>query len=261
MADLPGPRQIYPLEVVLGCLDDQQHLDLTTPLRDLDEHEKGWQLKEFCAPLLLAIKHPTDHLQLADLKLSSLLPLALKRHPSALPLTQTSKTTNDVSKARCVLSRFPRAPQRLLTSPLNNSKLIANKGTIWDGTKDGQWATKYLVPEAHSYFHHRFPDDLTYLLQLVSDLQDIAWENFYVTTYIDTNNMIFLLKIASLGHNPDLKFARSFLRYVNLLAELVDEYEELVDAVNFGAHKLFEDSAPSVQAFFFRPTLMVTSKV
>lgn len=247
MADLPGPRQIYTLEVVFECLHDLQHLKFTTPLCDLDEHEKEWQLMEFCAPLLRAIKHPTDHFQLADLQLSSLLPLALKQHPSALPLTQTSKTTTDVSKARYVLSRFPRVPQRLFTLPLNNSNLIANKGTIWDGIKDGRW-TKYLVPEARSHFHHRLPDDPTSYLQLVSDLQDIAWENLYVTTYIDTNNMIFLLKIAFLGHTPDLEFARSFLRYVNLLAELVDKYEKLVDAVDFGAHEPFEDSAPSVQA-------------
>ena len=248
MADIRGPRQKYDLEAVHGCIGDLERLNLDTPFGKLDEHEKGWQLREFCAPLLVAIKHPTNHFQLADLQLSNLLPLALKQHPSALPLTQTSKSTTGTSKARSLLSRFPRTPQRLLALPLNNPRLIANKGTIWDGIKDGRWAMKYLIPEARSHFHERFPDDPASLLQLVSDLQEIAWENLYVTTYVDTNNMIFLLKIASLGPTPDLEFASSFLRYVNLFAELLDEYEGLVDAVNFGHHEPFEDPAPSVQA-------------
>ena len=85
-------------------------------------------------------------------------------------------------------------------------------------------------------------------MQLLEDMQDSAWDNLFVTPFIDTNNMIFMLKVADIGHQPDFAFALTFLSYVNLLGELVDMYDALVDAVKFGARQPFEDPAPSVQA-------------
>ena len=70
----------------------------------------------------------------------------------------------------------------------------------------------------------------------------------YVTTYIDTNSLVFLFKVASLGHQPDLAFATDFLRYINLLSELLDEYDCLVSVVEFGLREPLNHPAPSVQA-------------
>lgn len=70
----------------------------------------------------------------------------------------------------------------------------------------------------------------------------------YVTTYIDTNSLVFLFKVASLGHQPGLAFATDFLRYINLLSELLDEYDCLVSVVEFGLREPLNHPAPSVQA-------------
>ena len=199
MKDDREPRQIYALAVVYECIKDLLKLDLTTPMSLLDGHEKQWQLGEFCTPLIQAAKHDTDHFRLIDKNFSSLLPLALRYHPSLLSATHIPAATSDLSKAQHLLSRLPRTPQRLADLPLFNFGLRAKRGTIWDGIKDGTWAQKDLVPEARSLFNHRDPDDPNTILQLTSDIVDVAWDKMYVTSYIDTNNLVLLVKIASLS--------------------------------------------------------------
>ncbi|KAI4236642.1 MAG: hypothetical protein LQ349_002415 [Xanthoria aureola] len=131
---------------------------------------------------------------------------------------------------------------------MSNSALFAKKQTIWDGIKDGRWPTRYLVPEARSYFQSAHGDDAASVMQGLEEMQDNAWDNLFVTSFVDTNNMIFMLKIVDLGHQPNYNFALSFQAYVNLLGELVDQYGALVDAAKFGTQEIFDDLAPSVQA-------------
>ena len=242
------PHQIYPLAVVYECINNLLNLDLTTPLSLLDDHEKQWQLREFCTPLIQAAKHDTDHFRLVDKHFSSLLPSALRYHPSLLSTTHVPATTTDLSKAQHLLSRLPRTPQRLYEVPLINLGACDKRGTIWDGIKDGTWAQKYLVPEARSIFNHRDLEDPHAIQQLTSDILDVAWNNMYVTSYIDTNNLVLLVKIASLSRAPDFGFAQQFLYYINLLAALLDEYEELRSLVSFGFQEPLQDPSPSVQA-------------
>ena len=231
-------------------MGDPQHLTINVAFEGLDDFEKEWQVKEFCTGLIHAVKHPSEHLLRLNTHLAQLLPNTLKQHPSAgsTPAQTTLRSKIQASKANQLLSRFPKAPQRLFTIPLSNSGLFAKGSTIWDGIKEGRWAKKYLVPEAHSLFQTPYRDDAEAVMQLLADMQDHAWDNLSVTSYIDTNNTIFMLKVADIGHEPDFAFALTFLRYVNLLGELVDMYDALVDAVKFGVQEPFEDPAPSVQA-------------
>ena len=243
-----GPRQQFSFESVLICVEDLQHLNTESAFDGLEEGEKRWQLKEFCTKLILAVKHPSEHLRQLDAHFSQLLPGALKQHPGLVSPDHITGGDSRTNKAKSLLARFPKVPQRLFTLPLNNSRLIAKRGTIWDGIKDGRWAKKYLVPEARSLFALAYQDDAESVMQLMTDMQNNAWDNLFVTSFIDTNNSVFLLKVAELGHRPDLDFARSFWRYVKTLGELVDEYDGLVDSAKFGLKEPFEDPAPSVQA-------------
>ncbi|KAI4250100.1 MAG: hypothetical protein L6R40_000272 [Gallowayella cf. fulva] len=242
------PRQQFSFESVLTCIGDPMHIDIRVAFDGLDEFEKEWQLKEFCTELVHAVKHPSEHLLRLDAHLSQLLPGALKQRPGWITPEQIVCSKVLASEANQLLSRFPKAPQRLFTLPLSNSGLFAKRSTVWDRIKDGRWASRYLVPEARSLFQTPYGDDAASVMQLLEDMQDHAWDNFFVTSFIDTNNMIFMLKIADLGHQPDLNFALSFRAYVNILGELVDQYDALVDAVKFGVREPFEDPTPSVQA-------------
>ena len=242
------PRQQFSFESVLTCVGDPPHLAIKVAFEGLDEFEKEWQIKEFCTELIHAVKHPSEHLLRLDAHLSQLLPGILKQRPSPTAPEQTARDRMQASKASQILARFPKAPRELLTLPLSNSGLFAKGSAIWDGIKEGKWANKYLVPEARSLFQTPYGDDAESVMQLLKDMQDNAWDNLFVTSFIDTNNMIFMLKVADIGHQPDMVFALTFLSYVNLLGELVDVYEALVDAVKFGAKEPFEDPAPSVQA-------------
>ena len=248
MMTVDCPRQQLSFEAVLTCVGDPQHLAIDVAFEGLNEFEKEWQIKEFCTELIHAVKHPSKHLLRLNAHLSQLLPSTLKQRPGPTTPEQTVRSKIQASKANQILARFPKAPQRLFTLPLSNSGLIAKGSTIWDGIKEGQWARKYLVPEARSLFQTPYGDDAESVIQLLEDMQDNAWDNLFVTSFIDTNNMIFMLKVADIGHQPDFAFALTFLSYVNLLGELVDMYDALVDAVKFGAREPFEDPAPSVQA-------------
>ncbi len=242
------PRQQCSFESVLTCVGDPQHLTIDVAFAGLDEFEKEWQIKEFCTELIHAVKHPSQHLLRLNAHFSNLLPSTLKQAPCPTTPEQIVRSKTQADKANLILARFPKAPQRLSTLPLSNSGLIAKGSTIWDGMKGGRWAQKYLVPEARSLFQTPYGDDAESFMQLLEDMQDKAWDNLFVTSFIDTNNMVFMLKVADTGHRPDFAFALSFLSYVNLLGELVDKYDALVDAVKFGAREPFEDPAPSVQA-------------
>jgi len=248
MAESKGPRQQYTFESVLARVGDIRHVNIEIAFVGLEEFEKGWQLKEFCTELIHAVKHPSEHLRRLDAHLSQLLPSAHKQSPDVVSSDQIACSASQASKAEYLLARFPSVPQRLFTLPLNNARFIAKPGTMWDGIKKGRWADQYVVPEARSQFRLHCQDDPESVMQLMADMQDHAWENLYVTSYIDTNNLIFMLKVADIGHQQDLVFAQFFQCYVNLLGELIDQYDALVDAETFGLKKPFEDPAPSVRA-------------
>ena len=247
MKQSSGPRQQYSFESVCTCIDDFQHLNIKGAFDGLEGVEKQWQLRYFCTPLLLAVKHPSEHLRQLDTFFSGLLPHTLKHRPLLSPNIITGDQ-NLALKAKDLLSRFPEVPQKLFTLPFTKSGLLAKPGTIWDGFKDGRWAEKYLVPEARSKFRIPRHDNPESLMQLITDMQNVAWDNLFVTSFIDTNNCVLLLKVADLGHQPDLDFARSFGRYINVLGELIDEYNSLADAARLGFKAPFEDQTPSIQA-------------
>lgn len=249
MDNSKGPRQQFPVERVLASIVDLEYLNLTLAFDGLEEGEKQWQLREYCTGLILAVKHPSEHLKRLDEHLTTLVPHALSQYPGLVMSFTSSRTGNDlIGKANNLLARLPKVPQRLFTLPFNNSRLSSNQGSIWDGIKDGRWSEKYVIPEARSKLRLHDHDDPAGMMQLLEDMQDIAWDNLYVTSFIDTNNTVFALKVADLGHQPDLNFAQNFRAYINLIGELIDEYDAIVDAASFGFKDPFEDPAPSVQA-------------
>ena len=248
MSQSNGPRQLYPFECVLSCIEDLHYLNTDNPFDGLEEDQRQRELRHFCTQLLLAVKHPSEHLRRLDAHFSQLLPAAFKQPPCLISPDHITGSESRTNKARHLLSRFPEVPQRLFTLPFNNSGLTGKRNTVWDGIKDGRWAEKYLVPEARSKFPLPSQDNPESIMQLVTNMQDHAWDNMFVTSFIDTNNCVFLLKVADLGHEPNLEFARSFGHYINMLGELVDEYDALVDAAKFKFMAPFEDSSPSTQA-------------
>ena len=244
-----GPRCIHTVETLSTCIHGLQHLDISCPLNSLDDFEKEWQLREFFTPLIHAVKSETHHLEQVDFHFSKLLPAAYKNYPSHLQNPISDPLDEELCfKARNLLSRIPRVPQRLFSLPLNNSRLNAKRGTMLDSIKAGTWKNTYILPEARSLFRVGTPDNPMTTQDYIIDVRDLGWENMFVTSFIDTNSLVLLLKIASLGHVPDEAFAQSFLQYLNLIAELVDTYDTLMDLAHFDYQEALRDPAPSVQA-------------
>lgn len=251
MSEHSGPRLYYSFEALFESAIDLEDPKLSCPLSILDdEDERQWQLKEFCTPLLVGVQQPTDHFQKLDTHFSKLLSKILSQHPTELPKSHTRTDSNSphISQAKKVLSRLPHVPQRLFPLPFINSGLRKGRDTLWDGIKEGRWASKYVIPEARSQFQLQSSDDPSMILNLVRNMQDLAWDNLFVTVFIDSNSMVLLAKVAILGTTSNLKFAQDFLTYLNLLAELLDVYDSMVEAVSLGFTQPFSDPEPSVQA-------------
>ena len=64
-------------------------------------------------------------------------------------------------------------------------------------------------------------------MQGLEDMHDNAWDNLFVISFVGTNNMDFMLEIIDTDHQPDYNSALAFQAYVNLLGELVDQYNAL----------------------------------
>ena len=244
-----GPQCIHAIKTISTCIHDLQHLDISCPLNSLDDFEKGWQLREFFTPLIDAAKSKTQHLEQLDFHFSKLLPAAYKEHPSRVQNPISNHVDEELcSRAQELLSRIPRVPQPLSWLPLNNIRFSAKRGTILDDIKAGAWKNTYILPEARNLFRVDIPGHQMTTRDYIMDVTDLGWENMFVTSFIDTNSLVLLLKVTSLGHVPDKSFAQSFLQYVNLIAELVDTYEMLVDLAHRDHQEFLRDPAPSVQA-------------
>src|SRR5450432_983615 len=250
MTQQAGPRLFYPLEAVSACITDHKSFSLRTPFSTLDddEEERRWAIWEFCTPMLLAAQDHSKHFERLDYCFSSLLSDALIKHPSQLLMGDGLSENTNVSRANDILRRLPSLPQRLFALPLNNSGLRNGRKTLWDGIKDGSWASRYILPEAQHHLQQRSSDDPTAIMELLLKLREVAWTNLFVTTFIDTNSIVLILRIAEIGTTGDLSFATDFLQYINVLAKLLDEYEELKRAADLLITRPFEDPSPSVQA-------------
>ncbi|OQV09081.1 hypothetical protein CLAIMM_13259 [Cladophialophora immunda] len=221
---------------------------LQCPLARIQDTDlRLWRLRLSCTPLLTGAHHPTEHFEKLDQQLSVLLP-----RPCGFIKDSSRKAGADLhdmrSKSEKLLARLPGVPQRSFSLPLNNGIRRAQGTTLWDSIKDGRWSTKYIVPEARSHFQAQSSEDAASILNLLSKLQDLAWDNLYVTTHIDSNSMILAAVFANQGSAPDLQLAQNSLEYVNLLSELFDEYQSMCDAVSFGVQAPFEDDSTEGRA-------------
>lgn len=186
------------LEETVENLNDVAESDLLQcPLAKVeDTAARLWQLRIFCTPLLTGIHHPTAHFDILDEQLSTLL-----RRSTGLSNTFSCKEAHAIqascSKAESLLSRLPELPQRSFSLPFNNGLLRQTGATVWDSIKDGRWAAKYVVPESRSHFQIHGSEDPEATLKLLTNLQDMAWQNLYVTKYIDSNSLILAVMFAN----------------------------------------------------------------
>ena len=233
----------------MACMVDRGKFSLRNCFSTVhDEDERGWQLREFCTPLLESVQLPENHFLALDAHFTTLIPEALENHPSILSSNKALLEVEETRIAKDILRRLPSLPQQMFALPFANTGLRRGRGTLWDGIMDGRWASKYVLPDARHHFRLQELDDVTSIMNLVSNVQNIAWANLYVTTFIDTNSIVLATKIAQQGVNANLAFAQDFLQYVNVLADLIDEYESLDNAASFLVTEPFSDPAPSVQA-------------
>jgi hypothetical protein len=123
------------------------------------------------------------------------------------------------------------------------------RDTLWDRIKDG-WAEKYVLPDARRQVREQALNDAnpTMISKQISDMQDLGWANLYVTTFIDTNSVVLATKVAQQGTTANLTFAREFQQYINVLADLIDEFQRLDLAASLQLTQPFSDPAHSVQA-------------
>lgn len=241
------------LESIIARLSPTSHDEiLNCPLSHIqDQDERLWQLRLFCTPLLEGVHHATAHFEQLDRQLSTLLSL-----PAADFKTQQgpdgsleAAIANDLpTQVDSLLSRLPALPQRSFSLPFNNGLIRKQGTTMWDGIKSGRWATKYAVPEAREKLQLETSDDPAAILKLIENLQDTAWENLYVTRLIDTNTLTLAVIFEREGTRPNLDLARKSFQYINVLSELLDQYQAICDAISFGILEPFKDPSDEVQA-------------
>jgi len=163
MSQSTGPRLLYPCEAVAASMADQEIFSLENHFSTiLDEDERGWQLREFFTPLLVAVQLGEGHFLALDVHFTTLLPKALRNHPSTVGSGDASQPVVEAHSAKNILKRLPELPQRLFALPFVNS---GNRGTFWDRIRDGAWAEKYVLPDAQLLVRDRALNDANYPLQ------------------------------------------------------------------------------------------------
>lgn len=240
MTERTGPRLVHSLEEVQADFGDLSTLSLQSSLDNFEGDERGEKLQDFCLDLIRAVRAEDDHFEQIDLQFSTLLSGAPIRTPSS-ELTSRSNVVS--SEAASLLSRLPRVPQRLSSFSFYNTRISGKPGNLWGSIRDGRWASKYITEDARSKVASpvgAVSDAQSFLLQKKA-IEDLAWENMFVTSFIDTNNIILILKISTAGHMPDLSLAHLLRNYVNLLSEILVAYEFLETLSSLGIPEGFED--------------------
>lgn len=240
MTEQTGPRLIRSLEEVQAYVGDLSTLSLHSSFDNVKGDERVEKLQEFCVDLIRAAKAEKDHFKQMDSQFSSLLSGALRQARSP-PFSEPASGSNVVlSEAASLLSRFPAVPQGLVSLSLYSKRTSGTNGNLWGSIRDGTWASKYVVEDARSKITSPVSDPERVFLQL-KDLNDLTWANMFVTSFIDTNNLILILKISTVGHTPDLNLAHQLTNYVNLLSEIIFIFEELMTLANLGIPEGFDD--------------------
>jgi hypothetical protein len=236
-------------------LEEQYHIDvdevLRCPLAELgDAGHRSYSLRLFCTPLLHAVRRQDAHFEKLDQQLSSLLPQcdSASRSPSSPELEKNAWAHRVKANVKDLLARLPRVPQRSFSLPLNNSLMREAGATLWDGIKSGRWAELFVLPEARAQLRQQPGESAEAILGLLERMQHLAWDNLYVTRIVDSNSLRLAVHFADQHVQPNLRLAQRSLLYVNLLAELFDEYQSVYDAVAFGQEGPFEDSSEEGRA-------------
>jgi hypothetical protein len=248
--DQGGPLLFYTIEKTLRSLD--VGLDLAASIQNSlfsvreNEFEKVWRLREFCTPLLLAVQEE-DHFSKIDECFASLIPHAF--NTSSGPSADVSSRLDHVNistQTESLIKRLPTFPHRIFAFPMGESNDNGDKMT-WDPNKANQLTKRYIVPENIKELE-QLSSESSELFSYLRMSQDLMWRSLYVTKYIDTNSVVLSIKISAIGTYPTLEFAKAFLDYIDILSQLVDEFEGMNDTVAFGNKEPYSDPSPSVQA-------------
>ncbi|KAI4209984.1 MAG: hypothetical protein LQ351_007148 [Letrouitia transgressa] len=210
-------------------------LRLNTICGGLSDLAKNDELEEFCIGIMHAVKAKEDHFQSINNWFSGLVPsvkatlatssCAVALDADNLPIVQ--------DRATAILQRLPGVPQRLFSLPLHNTRSSAREGTLWDSIKDGRWVSKYLMGDTHSKIP-TYGEGAEGALANLQAMQDLAWDNLFVTRFIDTNNVVIAWKIADKIHEADFVLAHAIADYVDVLSSLVTLYDDLVQTISLG---------------------------
>lgn len=236
MTEQTGPRLIHPLEEVQAAFGDASTLSLQSSLDNVGGDERDEKLQALCLAMIRAVQAENHHFEQIDQQFSTLLSGAPGRPPSS----QSNVVSNN---AASLLSRLPGVAQRRFPLLLHNTRTSRKRGNLWGSISDGRWASKYILEDARAkvaYPVGAVSDGEGVLLHMKA-LEDLAWDNMFVTSFIDTNNIILILKISAAGHTPDLSLAHLLTNYVNLLSEIIVVYDDLVTLSSLGIPEGFED--------------------
>lgn len=234
MADIPGPKLLYPLKVVAKSIVNNDPLSLYCPLSgENDDDERRPQLLQVCVKLLLAVQDPTDHYKKLDMQLLSLLPNAFHQHPSMF--TGPEEGAFEVSQAVLLLQRLPSIPQKLLDFGLTSRILSAETDTLGQRMVRARWSPDWLMKDARQRVKvQASPTDPNSVMEELRYASDTIWSDFYVTNYIDSNSLVFLLKQSPCKDESNWELSKHMYQYLNILAELLDVYEGFCNGLGSG---------------------------
>jgi len=142
MPQSTGPQLLFPLERVIPCIANSQTFSLANIFSiEKNEYECGWQLREFFTPFLHAVRLSAGHFEALDAHFTTLVSRAISGYPNRLCETPELDNSQEVQKSLSILKHLPSLPKRLFSLPLTNTGLRFGRDTLWDGIKEGRWAT------------------------------------------------------------------------------------------------------------------------
>lgn len=241
-----GPRLLFPIETTLKCMDMKIKPRLACPLAEIkDENERHVALDICSAKLLLAVRQQS-HFEALDKVLASLLP-GVFSYPSAKscspPETLPSSLSITARAAVDIIARLPSTPRRFCDLPLFSKPAHLNDiAYVLGGAQglppDEVWITEYVLPEGHPKPRPEHADVLAHL----NSTLNLAWNNMWVTTFMDRNSTLLALLIAQRGMEPDMEFAEAFAKYVDLISKLLNQHTALIAIWRTENRKWFQEN-------------------
>ncbi|KAF2099167.1 hypothetical protein NA57DRAFT_76399 [Rhizodiscina lignyota] len=203
---------------------------------EVDEIQRHEQLAPLCVQLFQAISNPTEHLVQLNKRLSSLLPNLMLGGSSCMDGENLEKTV--FQRASHILRRLPPTPMKLLAFRIAGRNPQAQTDTIAQRMRRAQWSPEWLIDDArhklssNSQMSNSEALSESELEMLKYTTQDI-WGDLIVTNHIDDNSVALLVMLASQKTQLSPEFSYATYKYVDTLAQLLNEFEIFTDYIAF----------------------------